>query len=244
MYLGKYPVSVTEYRRFVAVAAYHDPPYWRGWWKTKAEKNWKRPRNWKDQKKHLNRPVVGVSWFEASAYCNWLSKESKCTYRLPKSEEWKKAAINPNGDFPWGNDAPNEELANFEWNVGNPTPVGIYPSGAGPNGHLDMMGNVFEWNQDPIGKNGTKPRWAKEIEYMGNFRHARQRLGMGLGLVWELPWWFCGFPDRSFRGSQPDAPRRHAFPRRSLQPVGVSPFPFAIQQRQPPRLSAFPIFGI
>ena len=52
--------------------------------------------------------------------------------------------------FPWGSGDPNEELANVTLNsgkksVGHPTPVGAYPAGAGPHGHVDLAGNVWEW---------------------------------------------------------------------------------------------------
>ncbi len=60
--------------------------------------------------------------------------------------------------IPGGDEEPDEDLANFEGNVGNSTPVGIYPSGAAPSGHLDMAGNVWEWNQDSVGNGGGRVR--------------------------------------------------------------------------------------
>jgi len=99
--------------------------------------------------------VIGISWYEAAAYCNWLTARTNLSYRLPREEEWEKAATNPNGEYPWGNAEPNPELLNFDGNVDAPTPVGIYPAGAAPGGHLDMAGNVWEWNQDLYEKGGS-----------------------------------------------------------------------------------------
>ncbi len=146
--LGKYPVIVDEYRGFVDGGGYNDPRYWGESWETKEEANWKEPEDWEIQIEHLNWPVTGVSWLEAVAYCNWLSLRSEYTFRLPKSDEWEKAATNPKGEYPWGDEEPDKERLNFDSNVGNPTPVGIYPGGVAPGGHLDMSGNVWEWNYD------------------------------------------------------------------------------------------------
>jgi hypothetical protein len=153
--LGKYPVTVQEYQRFIESGGYEEPLCWGEGWKIKTQKNWKGPSGWEEQKEHLNRPVIGVSWYEGGAYCNWLSKQTGHPYRLPKDKEWGKAATPPKGEYPWGEDQPNEELLNFNNNVGNPTPVGVYPAGAAPGGHLDMSGSVWEWNQDLYDKRGA-----------------------------------------------------------------------------------------
>ena len=50
--------------------------------------------------------------------------------------------------YPWGNDAPNKTLLNYNRNVGDTTEVGSYPNGASPYGALDMAGNVLEWVKD------------------------------------------------------------------------------------------------
>jgi energy-coupling factor transporter ATP-binding protein EcfA2 len=150
--LGKYPVTVQEYARFLENGGYAEPRFWGDSWK---EKEWDQPGDWEDQCEHRNRPVTGVSWYEAVAYCRWLSEQTGHKYRLPTSEEWEAAATNPKGEYPWGKEEPSEELCNFDGNVGCPTPVGVYPAGAAPGGHLDLAGNVWEWCEDLYDKGGS-----------------------------------------------------------------------------------------
>ena len=65
---------------------------------------------------------------------------------MPTEAEWE---LSCRGDddrpFPWGEDAPTANLSNFNNEVGDTTPVGSYPDGAGPFGALDQSGNVWEW---------------------------------------------------------------------------------------------------
>jgi hypothetical protein len=135
--IGKYPVTVAEYRHFVDDGGYGDERWWNagGFGRTTA------PEGWDDQQDHPNRPVVGVSWHEACGYVAWAG------VRLVSDKEWEWAARGPaSRKYPWGNEEPDATRANSsETGPKQVTLVGLYPCGSTPEGVEDMAGNVWEW---------------------------------------------------------------------------------------------------
>lgn len=149
VWLAKYPITVEEFERFVRDNGYDHRELWgEEGWMLREYHEWTAPDEWNHQLATPNRPVVGVSWFEATAYCHWLTT-SDVTFRLPTRKEWLAAAAPDERTYPWGNKPEPDTLrANFDKRVGGPTPVGIYPAGNGKFGHCDLAGNVWEWSFD------------------------------------------------------------------------------------------------
>jgi formylglycine-generating enzyme required for sulfatase activity len=179
-YIGEFEVTNEEYKKFMDDGGYNKVEHWSEggygmfdeplYWNTAEYNGGSIPGN-------ENFPVVGVSWFEAVAYCSWLSEKTGNVYRLPTEAEWEKAARGgdyldgddnglaanpiPQRRYPWGNEI-DGSYANY-LDSGDPyeeglTPVGYYNGSvygdfathdnASPYGAYDMAGNVYEWILD------------------------------------------------------------------------------------------------
>ncbi len=135
---------------------------------------WKvEPEYWQDLDFGIaqpNNPVVGVNFYEANAYCNWLAAHWKelpesaslsafsiahpsLQFRLPLEIEWVAAAggDKPDGRYPW--DLPGKttvgesevsKRANVDGKVNHTMPVNLYPLGKSPHGVMDLGGNILE----------------------------------------------------------------------------------------------------
>ena len=155
--IARYPVTNAQFRLFMEHGGYTDDRWWTpaGLQQRNAEQ-WREPR-WFDDSRFNgpNQPVVGVSWYEAVAYCAWLSATLGYKVRLPSEAEWEKAARGPAGNiYPWGNKW-NEARVNAENRLEKTSPVGMFPLGKSPCRALDMAGNVWEWTVSRWG--GTDP---------------------------------------------------------------------------------------
>jgi len=131
--IGKYPVTNRQYAEFIRQTHLLAAPElgWEGQ-KPRADK--------------LDHPVTGVTWYEALAYCQWLSEPEQTgrRYTLPNEAEWEKAARGVDGRlYPWGN-----TWAEGRCHQGQPepAPVSAYPAQS-PYGCHDMVGNVRHWTR-------------------------------------------------------------------------------------------------
>jgi formylglycine-generating enzyme required for sulfatase activity len=147
-YLGRTPVTNTQYEAFVQATRHRPPDHWQG-----------RIRPPQGQDDH---PVVHVSWHDAVAYCRWLGAS------LPSEAQWEKGARGTDGRlYPWGYDFESSRCNTHEGRQTGMTPVDAYPQGASPYGLLDMAGNAWEWcaTAAPGGKFKPYPYQADEDEW-------------------------------------------------------------------------------
>ena len=154
-WIGKTEVTNAQFRPFVEGDGYTNRAYWtEAGWAWRQENTITQPEYWNaPQWNGPDYPVVGVSWFEAVAYCRWLSKQTGLAFRLPSEAEWEKAARGSDGRiYPWGNTWDAKRTNSSESGLNQTTPVGSYPIGASPYGALDMTGNVREWCATQWGK--------------------------------------------------------------------------------------------
>ncbi|MBI3269791.1 MAG: SUMF1/EgtB/PvdO family nonheme iron enzyme [Planctomycetes bacterium] len=152
------PVTVQQYDRFATAPDRLERAWWQGAPEGEAATVADaRPEAWRAQLRHPNRPVVGVSWYEAVAYCRWRTAHNVpngSVIRLPTELEWQWAAEGPERrEFPWGSEEPGEsDEARANWgalNLGHPTSVGAFPTGR-CGGLVDLAGNVWEWCSDMV----------------------------------------------------------------------------------------------
>ncbi len=148
---GVYPVTNAQFGQFIEAGGYDNQDWWseEGWrWRQRVKQG--QPYYWDNSRwNNPNHPVVGVSWYEAEAFCNWLTAIYDGQYRLPTEEEWERLARGQHGrEYPWGN-AWEEGLANTgESEIGRTSAVGMFPGGVSPTGAHDCAGNVWEWGAD------------------------------------------------------------------------------------------------
>ena len=170
-WMSRYPVTNAQYQAFVEDGGYKKASYWNagGGWKYKEQDDWTGPRRFDDPRFALaNHPVVGVSWYEAMAFCEWLTSKKPSFFeklgfsgvvRLPTEAEWEYAARGP-GDayrrypsFDSAQDDITPDRANYgDTNIGATSAAGAFPRGRvawmGGGGLEEMAGNVWEWCAD------------------------------------------------------------------------------------------------
>ncbi len=171
--IARCPITNAQYRKFSEQPSGYANT---NWWQYSAEAT-----QWREDHPGpkatafdgTDLPRTRVSWFEAMAFCHWLSAEltqrngvevsaalnahdpTTWSVRLPTEQEWQRAAIGDTGWlYPWGNQL-DESRGNYARQVGQPTRVGSYPAGNSPYNVLDLIGNVWEWCLTAWGKEST-----------------------------------------------------------------------------------------
>jgi len=189
-WIGRHPVTNAEYAAFVQTTGRDTPEHWDGG-EYPAEQS--------------DYPVVHVTWYDAVAYCEWLSKVSGRSYRLPTEAEWEKAAGWDEAEgqrrrYPWGDDFDAGKCNTLEGDPGKTTAVGQYsPAGDSAYGAADMAGNVWEWCQD----------WFAEDHYQRSPTEDPSGPEEGTGRVLRGDSWRggrglarCAYRGRDFPGSR------------------------------------------
>jgi len=137
-FIGRYPVTNTQYAAFVKATGHPAPDHW-----FRGDILYGRE----------DHPVTGVAWADALAFSQWLGELAHASGRLPTEAEWEKAARSEDGRlYPWGNEWDRWRLntgegkrteQGWDWDT---SPVGYFsPEGDSPYGLADMAGNVWEW---------------------------------------------------------------------------------------------------
>jgi formylglycine-generating enzyme required for sulfatase activity len=158
-WIAQYPITNQQYAQFIAAGGYATEAWWttNGWrqWRQQSERT--QPWFWDDPRFNAtNQPVVGVTWYEASAFAAWLNAHladelpNGYRIRLPTEAEWETAcAYDSAGNrhpYPWGDAEPTDALADFskDWQTEGPAAIGEHAAGAAPSGAQNMVGSVWE----------------------------------------------------------------------------------------------------
>ena len=164
--IAKYPTTNAQYAKFIEAGGYDQRQWWTdAGWEAKQQgmtfeygkvegvvtgSPWTAPRYWDDsQWNGAEYPVVGVTWYEAMAFCRWLSDATGESVTLPTEEQWQYAAQGDDGrTYPWGDEWDCTRCNNSvkPCQSSGTTPVRQYEGKSdSPFGVVDMAGNVWEW---------------------------------------------------------------------------------------------------
>ncbi|MGE0683978.1 MAG: SUMF1/EgtB/PvdO family nonheme iron enzyme, partial [Candidatus Binatia bacterium] len=155
--MARYPVTVAQFRAFVEQSGYQPTD--------------------EDSLRGLDtHPVVNVTWYDAMAYCQWLTRKLQgwsdlpeplaTIFReggrvtLPSEAEWEKAARGADGRlYPWGDEFDPNKTNTSETGINGTSAVGCFPGGKSPYDILDMSGNVWEWTRSLWGEKWEEPKF-------------------------------------------------------------------------------------
>ncbi len=138
--MSAYPITHAHYQVFLqANDGYRSDDWW-----TDLEKQ---PEPGSQLRPYASYPADNVSWYDATAFCRWLSARLGFDVWLPNEWEWQWAAQSARDDFvyPWGPQWQAGVANTYESGIGRTTAVGMYPGGRSEQGVYDLAGNVWEW---------------------------------------------------------------------------------------------------
>jgi formylglycine-generating enzyme required for sulfatase activity len=176
--ISRYPITTAQFEAFLADKDYKNDEWWEVLIKPEpSESRWPQP----------NRPRTDIDWYEAMAFCKWLSSKLHFDVRLPTDQQWERAARGVEGnEYPWGKDyvlgranidettVPGDREKNY---LGQTSAVGLYsPLGDTKDKYkdgkqvADLAGNVWEWC---LNKYETGKESVIEPDASGDFRVLR-----------------------------------------------------------------------
>jgi formylglycine-generating enzyme required for sulfatase activity len=175
-HIARYPITYVQFQAFLdAPDGFEDDRWWEG-----LTARYRKQAMAEQYFEYDNYPRDSVSWYQAVAYCRWLTAKydehglwntvgaqglaplhdnRRLLIRLPTEAEWEKAARGTEGlIYPYGNAFDPAKGNTSETGIGQTSAVGLFPDGASPYGVLDMSGNVWEW---------CLTAWADEYQHPG-----------------------------------------------------------------------------
>jgi formylglycine-generating enzyme required for sulfatase activity len=142
-HISRYPITYAQFQAFLdAPDGFYNPE----WWDGLAANDYHKAQPGEPDFPYANHPREHVSWYDAAAFCRWLTAKLGYEVRLPTEAEWEKAARGMDGRiYPYGDEADPAKGNTYKTGIGGSSAVGLFPDGASPYGALDMSGNVWEW---------------------------------------------------------------------------------------------------
>lgn len=144
--ISKYPITHAQFQKFIDAPDGYNEERW--WLFSEEAKAWHRAYP-KPLERHTpvgDYPRVNVSWYEAMAFCLWLSAKTGLTIRLPTEPQWQRAAQGDDGRrYPYGNTFSRDACNARQTRIRSITSVKMFPLGASPFQVMDMSGNCWEW---------------------------------------------------------------------------------------------------